>query len=253
MSAKNGWTLETLFVGSVPKRNGDRNEDCYLVCNENLRFALSDGASVSYDPATWASQLCEKYVGNPNVDAQWITEAVKSYNSTADRDSLPWMKQAAFDRGSFASLLGLCVDLDSEKIDLIAFGDSNVLIMKDGLVVETFPITNVEDFAKSPDLLCTVEGENEYLSEAMIAASMRAFDLTTVVNEDQVSILMATDALSAWVMQCDTDARLNALFAVRSDEQFIELVRESRSIAALKVDDTTMITIRIRRDLPPKH
>lgn len=253
MYAKNGWLLEIVFAGSVDKRAGERNEDFYLVDSEKLRFVLSDGASVSYDPATWATLLCEAYVANPYIDAQWIADAVKTYNIAADRDSLPWMKQAAFDRGSFASLLGLHVDLDAEKLYLTAFGDSNILIMQDGLVVENFPITSPEDFAKSPDLICTVENENAYLTEEVIAASKRTFDLSQVVTEDQVSILMATDALAAWVMSCDIDARLNSLFSVGCDNQFIDLVHQSRSTSGLKVDDTTMITIRMRRDLPAKH
>lgn len=253
MHCKNGWTFEVVFAGSVAKRDGERNEDFCLIDEANLRFAMSDGASVSYDPATWAALLCEKYLSNPTVDVHWIDDAVKSYNLSADRDSLPWMKQAAFDQGSFASLLGLRVDLDAEKIDVTAFGDSNVLIMKDGLIVEKFPVASVEDFSKAPDLLCTVESENTYLSEEVIAACVRTFDLKTVVNEDQVAILMATDALSAWVMKSDTDIRLNTLFSVSNEGHFAELVHQARSATDLKVDDTTMITIRIRRDLPAKH
>lgn len=253
MNTKNDWKFEVVFAGSVAKRDVERNEDFYCVDEENLRFVLSDGASVSYDPATWAAMLCEKYVSDPRVDLRWIDEAVKSYSLSADRDSLPWMKQAAFDRGSFASLLGLSADLNDEKIDVTAFGDSNVLIMKDGLIVVAFPITNVDEFARAPDLLCTVASENTYLSEDVIRASTYTFDLTSIVNEDQVAILMATDALSAWVMQRDTDDRLRALFAVSSADQFAHLVHQSRGAAGLKIDDTTMITIRIRRDLPAKH
>ena len=253
MADKSGWQFEVVFAGSVAKREGERNEDHYAVDEERLRFALADGASVSYDPATWAALLCEKYIGIPFVDASWIDEAVNSYNLASDRESLPWMKQAAFDQGSFASLLGLSINVETEQIDVTAFGDSNVLIMMDGVVIKAFPISNAEDFSRSPDLLSTVGIENAYLTEDAISASKWTFDLTTAVDEDKVAILMATDALAAWVMGSDTDARLNALFEITEKDRFARLVRQSRSDGTLKTDDTTMITIRIRRDLPAKY
>jgi hypothetical protein len=163
------------------------------------------------------------------------------------------MKQSAFDQGSFASLIGLSVNIDEKTINLTAFGDSNVLIMKEGIVTERFPISDVEEFSHSPNLLCTVGSENTYLTEDLISTGKRTFDLKTVVDEDKIAILMATDALSAWVMRTDTEARLNTLFGITEQEKFAEFVRDERQKGDLKIDDTTMITIRISRDISPKH
>ena len=253
MTVQIGWGFEVVFAGSVCKREGERNEDQYLVDRAQLRFALSDGASVSYDPATWAELLCKKYVDDPDISTSWIEDAVRSYNGAVDRDALPWMKQAAFDQGSFASLIGLSINIDDKTINLTAFGDSNVLIMKEGIVTERFPISDVEEFSRSPNLLCTVGRENTYITEDLISTGKRTFDLKTVVDEDKIAILMATDALSAWVMRTDTEARLNSLFAITEQEKFAELVRDERQKGDLKIDDTTMITIRITRDISPEH
>lgn len=253
MSGGCGWRVEVIFSGSVPKREGERNEDQYQIDTESLRFVLSDGASVSYDPATWAELLCRKFLEDPVLDAAWIADAASSYTRTVDRESLPWMKQAAYDQGSFASLLGLSLSLETQKIEITAIGDSNVMIMSDGFVVKTFPIVDVEEFSRSPDLVCTVASENDYLTEDVISAAKKIFDLKSVVDEDNVAILMATDALSSWVMSADTDIRLDALFAITGQDQFDELVANARNEGDLKIDDTTMITIRISRDLSPEH
>lgn len=253
MPDESRWKIEVVFAGSCAKREGEKNEDFFKADVDRLRFAVSDGASVSYDSATWAALLCDKYIDCPTLDAVWIAGAVRSYNSTVNRDALPWMKQAAFDQGSFASLLGLTVNQDAEKIDISAVGDSNVLIMKDGIVVEAFPIADVVEFSRSPNLLCTVAAENAYLTEHVIRACQRSFNLSEVVDGDEVSVLMASDALCAWVMTKETDIRLNDLFSIANQEQFTDLVRNQRLKGDLKVDDTTMITIWIRRDLSSKH
>jgi hypothetical protein len=64
-----GWKAELIFAGSVAKRDGEQNEDRFRVDEAALCFALSDGASVSYDPATWAELLCNKFIENSAFDA----------------------------------------------------------------------------------------------------------------------------------------------------------------------------------------
>lgn len=253
MSDESGWIVEIVFSGSLEKREGEQNEDRYKIDDRELLFALSDGASVSYDPAAWAELLCSKFLEDPILDAAWVADAAKSYTLAVDRDSLPWMKQAAFDQGSFASLLGVHLNLEAQEIEITAIGDSNAIIMKDGDVVETFPISDVEDFSRSPDLLCTVANENEYLTEDVVSTSKKNYNLKTVIGEDKVAILMATDALSCWVMSSDTETRLDALFAITSQEQFAEVIGKARNDGDLKVDDTTMIAIWISRDLSSEH
>jgi hypothetical protein len=248
-----GWKAELIFAGTVAKRDGEQNEDRFRVDEATLCFVLSDGASVSYDPATWAELLCTKFMENPAVDAGWVSEAVASYNRTVDREALSWMKQAAFDRGSFASLLGVQLNLDFSTIEIRAIGDTNIFILENGALTDSFPVRDVEQFSNSPDLICTVASENAYLTTDVLTESYMTVDLSERLDAGILSILMATDALSAWAMADPTNERLIGLFSVTDENQLKELVSTERANGSLKVDDTTLITIRISRGVSPEH
>jgi hypothetical protein len=248
-----GWKAELIFAGSVAKRDGEQNEDRFRVDEAALCFALSDGASVSYDPATWAELLCNKFIENSAFDAGWVSEAVAAYNRTVDREALSWMKQAAFDRGSFASLLGVQLNLDLSTIEIRAVGDTNIFVLENGELTDSFPVKNVEQFSNSPDLICTVGSENAYLTKDVLTASCMTVDLKKRMDADVLSLLMATDALSAWAMADPTNDRLIKLFSVIDENQLKELVSTERANGSLKLDDTTLITIRISRGVSPEY
>ena len=91
---------------SVPKREDQHNEDSFYRSSKGV-YALSDGASVSFDSASWARILVRRYTRNPEFTREWLSAAIAEFRELYDRDSLPWMQQASFDRGSFASLLGI--------------------------------------------------------------------------------------------------------------------------------------------------
>src|SRR5689334_10979412 len=92
---------------SVEKTEGYLNEDARSISPRRGVSALSDGASVSFDSAAWAKILVRRYAQNPQFDRQWLRGAINEFAKLYDRESLPWMQQASFDRGSFASLLGV--------------------------------------------------------------------------------------------------------------------------------------------------
>lgn len=248
-----GWKAELIFAGTVAKRDIEQNEDRFLFDETILRFVMSDGASVSYDSGTWAELICKKFIANPAVDAEWVNELVAGYNLTIDRESLSWMKQAAFDRGSFASLLGVQLNLNLSSIQITAIGDTNIFILEDGILTNCFPVKDVEHFSNSPDLICTVHSENAYLTEDTLNASTMTIDLGERIYADVVSVLMATDALSAWAMADPVGERLVELFSLADDNQFLELVSTERANGSLKLDDTSLITIRISRDVSTVH
>jgi len=91
---------------SVPKREDQHNEDSFQRSAKGV-YALSDGASVSFDSASWARILVRRYTRDPEFTREWLSAAIAEFRKLYDRDSLPWMQQASFDKGSFASLLGV--------------------------------------------------------------------------------------------------------------------------------------------------
>src|SRR5215207_3054832 len=108
-------------VFTVPKAEGQPNEDRYQSSRKGVH-ALSDGASVSFDSASWAQILVRRYARNPEVTREWIRSAIGEFSILYDRESMPWMKQASFDRGTFASLLGVRVLNEGKNIQVLSIG-----------------------------------------------------------------------------------------------------------------------------------
>ncbi len=116
---------------SVPKDAEIPNEDSYQ-CSERLNvYAVCDGAAVSYDSASWSKTLARRFTKDQKLDRGWLLDCIRAFNSKHDRDSLPWAQQAAFDSGSFSSLLGIVVDPVSAEVRLSAVGDT-LAVLCDG-------------------------------------------------------------------------------------------------------------------------
>ena len=97
------------LTASVPKdiERPDQNEDCWALDKTLTCFALSDGASESYDSRAWAQLLVKKFARDPSFSPVWVAEAVAEYVQCIDYGALSWSQQPAFERGSFATELGL--------------------------------------------------------------------------------------------------------------------------------------------------
>src|SRR5687768_13771361 len=115
---------------TVPKADDLPNEDCYWPDRDADAFALSDGASISYNSSLWAHIICRRYAQSPVVTREWLEGCVAEYNAHHDREGMPWYKQNAFDRGSFASLLGVR-RLANGALHIDAVGDS-IAVLCDG-------------------------------------------------------------------------------------------------------------------------
>ena len=118
--------LRVLRVFSIPKREDMCNEDRYCVSDDGAICAVSDGASVSFDSGPWAEILARRFISNQDISKLWIEAAIDEYCSAYDREAMSWAYQAAFDRGSFATLLGIVCASDGRGVGIFAFGELNM-------------------------------------------------------------------------------------------------------------------------------
>src|SRR6266567_6641702 len=149
---------------SVPKGEDQRNEDSFHRSAKGV-YALSDGASVSFDSAAWARILVKRYARKPEFTREWLAAAIAEFGKLYDRDSLPWMQQASLDRGSFASLLGVRLFDAGGLIQLLAIGDSLAVLCDGDCIKATFPFSEASQFNRSPQLLCTNPVQNVFLDK----------------------------------------------------------------------------------------
>ena len=227
---------------TVPKREDQHNEDSFRRSASGV-YAVSDGASVSFDSASWARILVRRYTRNPEFTREWLSAAIAEFRKLYDRESLPWMQQASFDRGSFASLLGVRVADQGRAIQVLSVGDSLAVLCDGDSIKATFPLTSAAQFTGSPQLICTNPTHNAFLDKMDFA-----YDLVadwTFRGLERPALLCMTDALGHWLLsQRDHGSSpVSMLRKVRSAGAFARFVQEERAAGRMKRDDTTLIAL----------
>jgi hypothetical protein len=212
------------------------NEDA-VACREGSgTYAISDGASESFGSQRWALVLARRYVRQPMIDAPWIERSIAVYNKGFDRAAMTWSAQAAFDRGSFATLLGLHFDHDYSGASLLGIGDS-LAVLDDGKAVRaTYPYSDEDQFRTNPLLLSTLHDRNQAILDGSFQTH---WNLSGIA---EARLFCMTDALGAWLL-ADRDERMDRLRALRCEGEFTELVEDARTLRTMRRDDTTLLVI----------
>jgi len=230
------------MILTVPKDEGHRNEDSYCRSFRGVH-ALSDGASISFDSASWSRMLVRRFVQNPDFTPEWLSGAIGEFSKLYDRDSLPWMQQAAFDQGSFASLLGVRIDDWGEVIQVLAVGDSLAVLCDGDVIKATFPYSNAAEFDKSPQLLSTNPSDNGFLRA-------NGFDNLPIAEWSfsglhRPSLLCMTDALGHWLLSSNDRYKspISILRSLGTQKEFSRFVQAERASGRLRRDDTTLMAI----------
>ena len=239
--------MNVLFAGQVPKELNfpDDIEDTYERSADDNLIVISDGASESYDSKTWAQLLARRFIGNPDLTEGWLNAAIASYTARFDIGNLSWSKQAAFGRGSFATLLAINRSAEAETVDLISVGDSLAVLLNGAEFVDSFPYRQAEEFRQRPKLLSTNVTANVFLdSPDFNLAYKKAW---TLHDNWEPGILCMTDALGEWALrhQEEGNPRWQQLLEIRDTTELENLVTEERSAKRLRVDDVTLISISI--------
>lgn len=237
--------MKTEFFGSCPKdlANPESNEDQFSLCLDSGRIAMCDGASESYDSKLWAQILTEKYVDDPGVTADWVEAAVLDYESRNTPNSLSWSKQAAYERGSFATLLGIEYVPGCATVEVLAIGDSLAILFdaEEMKMIDTWPFNDPERFKEHPTLLSTLREHNTFVGKSGFWKKQgKHFDLKNIAKP---FLLCMTDALGEWALkeELSGSAGLTKLVAISTEEELAALVIKERSAKRMRVDDSTLL------------
>lgn len=224
---------------SVPKGEG-HNEDSFNRSHKGV-YALSDGASVSFDSASWARILVRRYTQNPQFSREWLSAAIAEFRELYDRESLPWMQQASFDKGSFASLLGVRVVDQGRRIQVFSIGDSIAVLCDGDCIKATFPLSTASQFSNSPQLLCTNPAQNAFLDEVDFSYDLVADWSFRGLTEP--ALLCMTDALGYWLLSQRDHSPISVLRKLRTPGAFAHFVQAERAAGRMRRDDTTLIAL----------
>lgn len=237
-----GMKLRLEFSSSVAKDLDfpELNEDCWASNSVQTRYAVSDGASESFDSKSWARLLVEKYVDDAAVDRDWVSASVDEYVHKARYDELSWSKQLAFDRGSFATLLGIELANNGTDLEVLAIGDSVAFHVSGGALAASYPYTCAEQFDARPRLLSTLRAANEFVAEPGFITEHSSRTWTPKPGD---TLILATDAVAQWMLReiGAEQSSVRSLLDIHSPERFARLVTRLRDARRMRVDDATVL------------
>jgi hypothetical protein len=227
---------------SFAKGDSKDNEDCFHRSARGV-YALSDGASVSFDSASWARILVRRYARKPEFTCEWLAAAIAEFRKLYDRDSLSWVQQASFDRGSFASLLGVRLIDGGRLIQILSIGDSIAVLCDGDRIKATYPLVSAAQFGRSPQLLCTNPVQNAFLNR--LDPSYDLIADWSFSGLARPALLCMTDALGHWLLsQRDrTPSPISILRQLHTPTAFARFVQNERAAGRMRRDDTTLIAL----------
>lgn len=233
------------FSGSVPKDpcSPESNEDKFAFSDDGVRLSLCDGASESFDSKLWADLLAHKFIADPKVCPEWIDSVLSEYSSAHDFATMSWAKQAAYERGSFSTLIGLEYFQEHKAAEIIAIGDSIALLFDGNKFVSGWPFEEPGRFKERPTLLATISGHNDFFgASGFWTKHSKIFHLSGLSSP---RLLCLTDAIGEWALKeaLTNGPGIDELLSMQSVEQLSELVIRERAEKRMHVDDSTLIVL----------
>ena len=220
-------------------------EDAFACNPTTMRFAVADGATESFDAASWARRLASKWVNSSGLLSEeefwtWLKSEGQSHNDSWDRLDLPWYSMEKRRAGSFAAFVGVEIQHD-KSWHALALGDSCLLHCRSSDLLLMFPVSGSTDFGSAPVLApsCT-----ELNAHARPAIRLRSGHL---VEGDR--LLLLSDAIAAWCIKLNEQQdhkKMSDFKDLLGDETAIsDFLELERSAGRLKDDDVAIVCIEV--------
>jgi hypothetical protein len=232
------------FAASLSKdlQRPELNEDSFAIDVSAGRVAIADGASESYDSRRWAKILVDAFVVEPIVTREWLNELTSRYALSANFDALTWSAQAAFERGSFSTLLGMEIFSKGDTVGVVAVGDSIAVLGRDREILTSHPFTSATEFSRRPTLLCTLDINNDFFNNTFISNSW----VTWRVRPGD-RLYMMTDAVGEWFLKSASACKMIELNSITTVDDFVDLISWLRKVRGIRIDDSTIIRLSVQR------
>lgn len=239
--------MKVLFEATVAKdsKYPDSVEDVFSISKKrnSLRIALSDGASESFDSKEWAKILVSCVLEVPQFNGQSLDKALEKYKQIYDLSDMSWSKRNAFDRGSFATLLGVNISKKKKELTLFAVGDSVAVLLQPNGRVETYPYTQSSEFRRRPELFSTVVQHNAFFYSDNAPSRFRK-TYKNLIKKGTVLMCM-TDAIAEWAFN-SADLGIpvwSNLASIRQRDKLEDLVSKKRNSGEMRRDDSTLLIV----------
>lgn len=227
-------------IGNKP----EEYEDAFAVNPGRGKLAVADGASDSIFSGLWARSLVKSYVEsnlsitNDDFVERLVSAAREKWHTDIEWDTLRLFVKNKAINGSFSTMI-LTESIGNNSFDrvrVLSVGDSCILMNRNESAA-SFPLEDYRDFNISPELVWSGYGSpfsKEYKWKRP------PFQTRDFIIEPGETVLMATDAVSKWILQYFPDS-WDKVTSAETDLKvlFEEEVREGR----MRNDDLTLLKI----------
>lgn len=183
------------LVFRIPKHGSTRAEyeDAVAWSTRRRRFAVADGASASAFARAWAELLARAYTRGA-LRAEHLYEDLQPiqalWSLDVEQRDLPWYAHEQVRRGAFAALVGLSLD-ENHAWCAMAVGDSCLFHIREGELLNAFPLTNPEEFGNRPVLIGSRAAANTNLHVNTAQGEWQSGDV----------FMLMSDAIAATFLQ----------------------------------------------------
>ena len=180
---------------------------------------------------------------SPGLSSDWLSEVLRLYAASYDLSTLSWSKHAAFERGSFATLLGLEMLPSHSAVDIISVGDSLAVLLSNGELIDSFPYGNAQQFQQRPELFCKNPLHNGFFEDSDFFS--RHHQTWIFKGLERPAVLCMTDALGEWALKMaqNGEPQWATLLSITDEAQLQTIVLGERQQRRMRIDDVTLVSI----------
>ena len=226
--------LVCIASGTVSKdfQFPESNEDAFAWDELNQRAAVFDGATESFAAKRWVALVRDAWLAG---NSTWLDGAQKAYEDSIQDLNLSWAQSEAAERGSHTTIVS--VESNSMGLVVTTVGDSCIFLLDGDRIIGAAPYTSQGEFFASPLALSTRHQDHNTVFQQ---------ESTFILPAEMVAgkqLLLATDALSQWLLIDQPQERLQRLIDALISNGLEELVRHERASGDIKADDTSALLL----------
>lgn len=238
-------------AGSLPTEC----EDATALSLRQRRFCICDGATEAYDSRRWARLLARCWVVSSHLLTReeiepWLSILGERLQRRWQKRTLPWYAEEKARGGAFAAFVGVAFIPAEDRLvwQAVGLGDSCLLQVQNGAIVNALPISDPEAFGYHPTLIPSNLQRQQGIGEQ--------FTVATGNVSRQDSFWLLTDAIAAWYLRMSLEDPLRVdelaqLLDANDTLGFERFVERERADKSLRNDDVAVLRITI--DAPLTH
>jgi hypothetical protein len=230
-----------------PGNTSLENEDAIGGNTATLRFAVADGATEGWKSGEWARHLVSSYVLKPPMPANFKEWIARVRNEWSEMDAVPaedepWFIRAKRKEGAYSTLAGFELKAAKDgrgwRWKALAAGDSCFFLIREGRLVESFPLNAVEQFGMTPKLLAS-SPQLPFADPEWLAGTATDGDV----------LALATDAVAAGLMIAAAKNEKSWTFEVLSTDSASlrkrNLLDFMRMLPCPREDDLSLLAVHL--------